>query len=56
MVRSEHEQLSADVEIDEALVGGNEHGGKRGRGAKKGIVAIAVEVKQPKGLCWGWRS
>ena len=50
MVRSEREQLSGDVEIDEALVGGIEHGGKRGRGAKKCIVAIAVEVKQPKGF------
>ena len=50
MVRSEREQLSGDVEIDEALVGGIEHGGKRGRGAKKCIVAIAVEIKQPKGF------
>jgi transposase-like protein len=50
MVRSERAQLSGDVEVDEALVGGIEHGGKRGRGAKKCIVAVAVEVKQPKGF------
>jgi transposase-like protein len=50
MVRSEREQLSGNVEVDEALVGGVEHGGKTGRGAKKCIVAIAVEVKQPKGF------
>jgi transposase-like protein len=50
MVRSEREQLSGDVEVDEALMGGVERGGKTGRGAKKCIVAIAVEVKQPKGF------
>ena len=50
MVRSEREQLCGDVEVDEALIGGVEHGGKTGRGAKKCVVAIAVEVKQPKGF------
>jgi len=50
MVRAEREQLSGDVEVDEALVGGVEHGGKPGRGTDKCIVAIAVEVKQPKGF------
>lgn len=50
MVRSEREQLSGDVEVDEALIGGVRHGGKTGRGAKKCIVAIAVEVKQPRGF------
>lgn len=50
MVRAEREQLSGDVEVDETLVGGVEHGGKRGRGTNKRIVAIAVEVKQPKGV------
>ena len=50
MVRSEREQLAGDVEVDETLVGGVEHGRKRGRGAKKCIVAVAVEVKQPKGF------
>ena len=43
-------KLTGDVEVDEALIGGVEHGGKRGRGAKKCIVAIAVEVKRPKGF------
>jgi len=50
MVRAEREQLSGDVEVDEVLVGGVEHGGKPGRGTDKCIVAIAVEVKQPKGF------
>ena len=50
MVRAEREQLSGDVEVDETLVGGVEHGGKPGRGTDKYIVAIAVEVKQPKGF------
>jgi transposase-like protein len=50
MVRADREQLSGDVEVDEALVGGVEHGGKPGRGSDKCIVAIAVEVKQPMGF------
>ena len=50
MVRSEREQLSGIVEIDESLVGGVDHGGKRGRGADKAIVVIAVEIKEPKGV------
>ena len=50
MVRTERERLFGNVEIDETLVGGVEHGGKRGRGARKNIVVIAVEVKQPKGF------
>ena len=50
MVRSEREQLSGIVEIDESLVGGVDHGGKRGRGADKAIVVIAVEVKDPMGF------
>lgn len=50
MVRSERAPLSGDVEVDETFVGGVEHGGKRGRGAKKCIVVIALEVKQPKGF------
>ena len=32
------------------LVGGVEHGGQRGRGTRKCIVVIAVEVRQPKGF------
>jgi transposase-like protein len=50
MVRSEREYLSGDVEVDEALVGGVEHGGKRGRGTTKSVVAIAVEILVPKGF------
>jgi transposase-like protein len=50
MVRAERGQLIGDVEVDEALVGGIEHGGKRGRGSSKNIVVIAVEIKQPKGF------
>jgi len=50
MVRSERERLSGNVEIDEALIGGVEHGGKRGRGTTKSVVAIAVEIHDPKGF------
>jgi transposase-like protein len=50
MVRCERERLSGNVEVDETLVGGVEHGGKRGRGTAKSIVAIAVEVLDPKGF------
>jgi transposase-like protein len=38
------------VEIDEAFIGGVRQGGKRGRGATKNIVVIAVEIKEPKGF------
>lgn len=50
MVRSERDKLSGTIEIDETLIGGVEKGGKRGRGATKSIVAIAVELKEPKGF------
>jgi transposase-like protein/uncharacterized Zn finger protein (UPF0148 family) len=50
MVRTERGRLSGEVEVDEAYVGGVEHGGRRGRGTTKCIVVIAVEVKQPKGF------
>ncbi len=50
MVRSERERLSGTVEVDETLVGGVEHGGKRGRGTAKSIVVIAVEVLDTKGF------
>jgi transposase-like protein len=49
MVRAERAPLSGTVEVDEALVGGVKHDGKRGRGAKKAIVLIRLEIKQPKG-------
>ena len=50
MVRAERESLYGDVEVDETLVGGVEHGGKRGRGSDKHLVVIAIEVRQPKGF------
>ena len=50
MVRAERETLRGDVEVDETFVGGVDHGGKRGRGAGKCVVVIAVEVKQLNGF------
>jgi len=50
MVRSEREQLSGAVEVDETLVGGVQRRGKRGRGTSRSVVVIAVEVKDPKGF------
>jgi len=51
MVRPGREHLSGRVEVDETYVGGTTVGGKRGRGAeKKEIVAIAVEIRSPKGF------
>lgn len=50
MVNAERKPLSGDVEVDEAFVGGVKEGGKRGRGVTKSVVAIAVEIKQPKGF------
>ena len=50
MVDAERKKLSGDVEVDETFVGGVKQGSKRGRGTTKSIVAIAVEIKQPKGF------
>ena len=50
MVRSERERLSGYVEVDETLLGGADQGGKRGRGASKSVIVIAVEVLEPKGF------
>ena len=50
MVNSERKQLSGDVEVDETMIGGVDLGGKRGRGASKNIVVIALEIKDPKGF------
>ena len=50
MVRAEREPLQGDIEVDEVFVGGIDHGGKPGRGTRKCIVVIAVEIKQPKGF------
>jgi transposase-like protein len=50
MVRSSREPLSGEVEVDETMIGAVEKGGKRGRGANKAIVVIAVEIRHPKGF------
>jgi len=50
MVRSEREKLSGWVEVDETLIGGVKQGGKRGRGTSNAVVAIAVELIEPKGF------
>ncbi len=50
MVRAERTRLSGQVEVDETLVGGVKHGGKRGRGAIKAVVVVAIEVLEPKGF------
>jgi transposase-like protein len=49
MVRADRTSLSGKVEVDETLVGGVREG-RRGRGALgKTLVAVAVELKTPKG-------
>lgn len=50
MVRVERQPLAGTVEVDEAFVGGEEHGGKRGRGSDQAIVVIAIEVQESKGF------
>jgi transposase-like protein len=50
MVRAERAPRSGTVAVDEALIGGVKHDGKRGRGAKKAIVLIRLEIQQPKGF------
>lgn len=50
MVRAERERLSGEVEVDETFLGGPKAGGKRGRGAIKNLVVIAIEIKRPRGL------
>lgn len=49
MVRPGRGRLSGEVEVDETYVGGEEPGA-HGRGTTKAIVAIAVEVREPRGL------
>ena len=44
------DELTGTVEVDETFVGSEEHGGKRGRGADKDIVVIAVEMKEGQGF------
>jgi len=50
MVDAERTKLVGNVEVDETLIGGVEHDGKRGRGTDKAIVVIAVEIKDGKGF------
>jgi transposase-like protein len=49
MVNTQREKLSGVVEVDETQVGGVDVGGKRGRGSKKSLVVIAIEMHEPKG-------
>jgi transposase-like protein len=46
MVYPNRSKLSGTVEVDECYIGGEEHGGKRGRGAteNKSIVVVGVEL------------
>ena len=48
MVRADRTKLTGDVEVDETFVGGV-NPGKSGRGSGKSIVAVAVELKNPRG-------
>lgn len=50
MVRPGRDRLSGYVEVDETYVGGEEEGVRGRQTDKKAIVAIAVEVHDPKGL------
>jgi len=50
MVRPRRERLAGLVEIDETYVGGVEAGVDGRQTATKSVVAIAVEVKHPKGF------
>ncbi len=50
MVRPERDKLGGIIEVDETFVGGEDQGGKRGRGTeRKSIVVIALEIHDPKG-------
>jgi transposase-like protein len=50
MVRPGRERLSGCVEVDESYVGGEETAVRGRQTDKKSIVAIAVEMRQPKGF------
>ncbi len=50
MVRPGRDRLSGDVEADETYVGGPEPGLRGRQTRKKAIVAIAVEIPQPRGF------
>jgi transposase-like protein len=50
MVRPDRDRLSGLVEVDESYVGGEEEGVRGRETEKKAIVAIAVEVHEPRGF------
>jgi transposase-like protein len=50
MVRPGRERLAGHVEVDEAYVGGVESSGQGRKTETKAIVAIAVEIENPKGF------
>lgn len=50
MVRPGRDRLGGDVEVDESYVGGAEEGVSGRLTRTKAIVAIAVEVKEPRGF------
>jgi transposase-like protein len=49
MVRPDRDRLGGVVEVDESYVGGEEEGARGRLARKKAIVAIALEIKQPRG-------
>ena len=50
MVHPGRDRLAGDVEVDETYVGGEEEGVRGRLTHKKAIVAVAVEVKEPRGF------
>jgi transposase-like protein len=50
MVRPDRDRLFGVVEVDESYVGGEEKGVRGRKTNQKAIVAIAVEMKDPKGI------
>jgi transposase-like protein len=50
MVRPRRERLAGHVEVDEGYVGGVESTAQGRKAESKAIVAIAVEIKHPKGF------
>jgi transposase-like protein len=49
MVNPNRTKLSGMIEVDETYIGGEEHGGKRGRGtSNKSLVVLAVELPEGK--------
>ena len=50
MVRPDRDRLHGHVEVDESYLGGHETGVRGRQTKRKAIVAIAVEVKEPRGL------